>query len=119
MLERHVEIGQHFAVGHQRNDVVDVRVGVDVVQPHPDAELAQFAREVEEFRPHLAALPGARRIFHIDAVGRGVLGNDQKFLDAGGDQLFRLAQHVGGRPRHQIAAQFRDDAEAAAIIATF
>ena len=83
---------------------------------HPDAEFAKRRGKIEEFRPYLAALPGARRVFHIDAIGRGVLGNDQKFLDARGDQLFRLAQHVGGRPRHQIAAQFRDDAEAAAVI---
>ena len=60
VLERHVEVGQHFAVRHQRDHLVDVRVGVDVMQPHPDAELAELAREIEKFRPHLAALPGAR-----------------------------------------------------------
>ena len=74
------------------------------MQPHPDAELAELARQVEEFRPHLAAFPVARRVFQVDAIGRGVLGNDQEFLDAGGDQPFGLAQHVGGRPRHQVAA---------------
>ena len=35
------------------------------------------------------------------------------------DQFLRLAQHVIGRPRHQVAAQFRDDAEAAAVVAAF
>ena len=50
VLERDVEIGQHLAFRHQRDDLVDVRVGIDVVQPHPDAELAEFAREIEEFR---------------------------------------------------------------------
>ncbi len=88
------------------------------MQPHPDAELAEFAREIEKFRPHVAVLPGARRVFEIDAIGRGVLRNDQEFLDAGGDQPLGLAQHVGGRPRDQIAAQFRNDAKGAAIVAT-
>jgi hypothetical protein len=38
VLERHVQVGQHAAGGHQRQHLVDVRVRVDVVQPHPGAE---------------------------------------------------------------------------------
>ena len=117
MLERDVEIGKDLAVGHQRNDVVDMRVGIDVVHPHPHAELAERLREIEEFGAHLAVLPRARRIFDVDAVGRRVLRDDQQFLDAGGDQPLRLAQHVGRRARHEVAAQFRNDAEAAAVVA--
>ena len=94
-----------------------MRIGIDVVQPHPDAELAELAREIEELRADLAAAPLAGGVFDIDAVGRGVLRDHQQFLDAGGDQPLGLAQHVGGRPRHQIAAQLRDDAEGAAVVA--
>jgi len=45
------------------------------------------------------------------------LRNDQKLLYPGGDEALGLAQHVGGRARDQIAPQFRDDAEAAAVVA--
>src|SRR6516165_9178568 len=117
MLKRDVEIGQHLALCHQRDDLVHMRVGVDVVQPHPGAELAKCAGEIEKFRPHLAPLPRARRIFEVDPVGRSVLRNNQKLLHARGDEALGLAQHVGGGPRDQIAPQFRDDAEAAAIVA--
>ena len=48
VLEGDVEIGQHLALGHQRDDLVDMRIGVDVVQPDPGAELAELAGEVEE-----------------------------------------------------------------------
>ena len=41
VLEGDVEVRQDLALGHQRNDVVDMRIGIDVVQAHPDAELAQ------------------------------------------------------------------------------
>ena len=58
VLEGDVEIGQHLALRHQRDDLVDMRVGIDVVQAHPGAELAELAREVEEARAHLAVLPG-------------------------------------------------------------
>ncbi len=119
VLERHVEIRQHLALSHQRNDLVDMRVGIDVVQPHPHAELAERARKVDELRAHLAAFPRARGVFQVDAVGRRVLGDDQQLLDPGGDQPLGLAQHVGGRPRDEIAAQLRDDAERAAVVATF
>ena len=38
MLEGDVEVGEDLALRHQRQHVVDVRVGVDVVQAHPGAE---------------------------------------------------------------------------------
>ena len=48
MLERHVQVGQHAAVGHQRQHLVDMRIGIDVVQAHPGAmrlgQLAELAR---------------------------------------------------------------------------
>ena len=57
VLEGDVEIGQDLALGHQRDDLVDMRVGVDVVQPDPDAELAQLPRQIEELGAHLAVPP--------------------------------------------------------------
>ena len=35
MLERHVDIGQHIAAVHERDRLVDMRVGVDILQPAP------------------------------------------------------------------------------------
>ena len=117
VLKRDVEIGQDLSVGHQRDDLVDVRIGIDVVQPHPDAEFAERAREVDEFRAYVSVAPLARRVFNVEAVGGGVLRDDQQFLHAGLHQFLGFAQHVGGRARHEIAAQRRNDAERAAIIA--
>ena len=119
MLERDVQVGEDLAFGHQRDDLVDMRVGIDVVEAHPDAELAEFARQVEELRPHLALAPDAGRVLDVEAVGAGVLRDDQQLLHAGLDQLLGLAEHLADRPRDEVAAQIRDDAEAAAVIATF
>ena len=69
-------------------------IGVDVVQPHPGAERAEFARQVEEARRDLALAPAARGIAEVEAVGAGVLRDDQQLLDARLHQFFGLAQHV-------------------------
>ena len=69
VLERDVEIGQHLALGHQRDHVVDMRVGIDVMQPHPGAEFAERPRQIEEAGAHLAALPVACRVFDVDPIG--------------------------------------------------
>src|SRR5204863_101831 len=53
----------------------------------------------------------------IAAVGGGILRDDEELFHAGGDEALGLAQHLGGRPRAQLPAQLRDDAEAAAVIA--
>ena len=41
VLERDVEVRQQLSLRHQRDDVVDVRIRVDVMQPRPQAELGQ------------------------------------------------------------------------------
>ena len=87
------------------------------MQPHPGAERAELARQIEKSCPHLAVLPFARGVFDVDAIGRCVLRDHQKFLHAGGDQPLGLAQHVGRRPRNEVAAQLGDDAEGAAVVA--
>ena len=97
MLEGDVEIGQDLALGHQRDDLVDMRIGIDVVQPDPRAELAELPGEVEEAGPDLPIAPQARLVLQVDAVGAGVLRDDQKLLDAGVHQLLGLAQHVAER----------------------
>ena len=89
------------------------------MQPHPYAELAELACEVEELCPDLAAFPSARRVFYVDAVGRRILGDDQELLDAGVDQSLGLEQYVRDRPGDQIAAQFWNNAERATIVAAF
>ena len=54
MLKGDIEIGQNLALGHQADDFVDMRVGVDILQPHPGAEFAEFLGEVEEFGADLS-----------------------------------------------------------------
>ena len=87
------------------------------MQPHPDAEFPQRGGEIEEPRPHVAIAPAARRILEIDPVGGRILRDDEQFLDAGSSEPLSLAQDIGRRPRDEIAAQARDDAEGATIIA--
>ncbi len=40
MLEGDVEIGKDQAIRHQRDDVVDMRIGIDVVEARPGAQLS-------------------------------------------------------------------------------
>ena len=87
------------------------------MQPHPGAERAQLTREIEEFRAHPAVAEPAFGIAQIDAVGRRILRDHQQFLDARLHQPLGLRQDFAGRPRHEIAAQFRDDAKRAAVVA--
>jgi hypothetical protein len=44
MLERNVEVAKHAPCRHEGDDSVYVRVRINIVQPHPHAELAERAR---------------------------------------------------------------------------
>src|SRR3984957_10406997 len=82
MLERHVDIGQHVAAIHERNRLVDMRIGVDILQPDPGAERTQFARDVEKARGDLPVAPTALGVFKVEAIGARVLRDDNELLDA-------------------------------------
>ena len=73
MLERDVEVRQQLAFGHQRNHVVDVRVRIDVVQPHPHAHFPERPGELDHLRLHRATLPEAGAVLDVHAVRAGVL----------------------------------------------
>ncbi|MNP04069.1 hypothetical protein D3C76_959740 [compost metagenome] len=119
MLEGDVQVRQQLAFGHQRDHVVDVRVRVDVVQAHPHAHARQRLAQLQHTGLHRLAVPEVHLVAQIDAVGAGVLGDHQQFLDAGLDQALGFAEHVADRAADQLAAHRRDDAEAAAVVAAF
>ena len=127
VLERHVEIGEEAAcrrVGrHPVDHLVDVRIGIDVVEPHPRAVRARQGverrRELVHPRLERAPLPEARAVAHVDAVGARVLRHDQELAHAGREQPLRFRQHFADGARHEIAAHRRDDAERAPVVAAF
>ena len=63
------------------------------------------------------ALPRPGLVAEVDAVGARVLADDQQLLRAGGDELLGLAQDRVGAAADEVAAQVRDDAEGAAVVA--
>ena len=119
VLERHVEVGQDLAFRHERDHFVDVRIGIDVVQPHPDAELAERARELGHARLQRPAAPEAGAVFDVHAVGARVLRDDEQLLHAGLHQVLGFLHHLADRAAHEVAAHRGDDAERAAVVAAF
>ena len=124
VLEGDVEVGEDRALGHQRDDAVDVRIGVDVMEADPGgvafrrAEIAHGGGEVGHVGADLTAgLERVGGVLQVEAVGAGVLADDQQLLRAGRDQLLRLAQDGVGAAADEVAAQARDDAEGAAVVA--
>ncbi len=125
MLEGNVEIGSDEPLGHQRDDGVDMGVGVDIMEADPRPltvrrpEGAKLPREIGHMGAHLAALPLARLVPGVDAISRRVLADDEQFARAGGDQFLRLAQHCVDPAAGELSAQRRDDAEGATVVAAF
>ena len=104
VLERHVEIRQHLAVGHERNQIVDVRIRIDVVQAHPRAELAERRREIGDARGDIAAAPRRLLIFHVDAVRARVLRDHEQLAHAGTHETLGFAEHVARGAADEVAA---------------
>src|SRR5450830_517682 len=119
VLERDVQVRQDLAGGHQRDQLVHVRIRVHVMQAHPHAQAAEGFAQFGHAGFHRRAVPEAGAVFHVDAVGAGVLGDHQQLFHAGFDQALGFVQHVTHRAADQLAAHRRDDAEAATVVAAF
>ena len=103
--------------GHQRDDLVHVRIGIDIVQPHPYAETAERLREFDHARLERLASPEAGTVLHVHAVGAGILRDDEQLAHAALYQVFRLLHHLADVAAHEVAAHGGDDAECAAVVA--
>src|SRR5690554_2676486 len=119
MLEGNIQVRQDLALGHQRDQLVHMGIGIDIVQTHPDAEFAQCLAHLGHAGLDRTTVPETGAVLDIHAIGAGVLGNDQHFLHSSLDQTLRLAQHLAHRPADQLAAHRGNDAEAAAVVAAF
>ena len=97
VLKGNVQIGQYLALRHEFDHLIDVRIGIDIVQANPDAQFAERRGQVVEAGAALHIAPRLRGVFQIDAVGAGVLGNHQDLLHAGAHQLLGFAQHLADR----------------------
>src|SRR5208283_1504233 len=94
-----------------------MRIGIDIVEPDPHAQLSKFPREVEEFRLDRTFLIRAFGIFQIQTIGARILRNDEQLLDSCRDELLGLAQNIARLAGEEIAAKFWDDAESATVVA--
>src|ERR1700736_1870867 len=73
VLEGDVEVGQHAPLRHQRDSRINVRGGVYVMQAHPDPELTQAPRQIDETCLVGRSTPLGARLAQVRAVGTGVL----------------------------------------------
>ena len=94
MLKWHIQIGQHFALRHERNNLIDMGVWVNIMQTHPDTQLAQFLDQLGHARFNWPTIDKAGLVFQVNPVSTGVLRNDQQLLDTRLDQVFGLAYYL-------------------------
>ena len=123
VLERHVQVRQHAASGHDGQQLIHMRVGVDVMQPHPGAvgggQLGQLRTQLGHAGLDRSTVKKAGAVLHIHAVSAGVLADHQQLFDTVLKQCPRLGQHITHGARHQITPHAGDDAKRAAVVAAF
>ena len=123
VLQRHVQIGQHFALCHQRQQFVHRGVGVNIVQAHPGAvRCGDLAQGFDQFKGagfYRLAVPKTGAVLRVHAVGRGVLADDQQFFDAAFKKRARFIEYIADRARYQVSAHGGDDAKGAAVVTAF
>ena len=98
VLERHVQVGQDESLRHQRHDVVDVRIGVDIVQSHPGpmrfGQLAEPFAQFQQASLDWRTIPESGPVLLVDAICARVLTDNEQFLDASLEELLRFAKNV-------------------------
>jgi hypothetical protein len=87
------------------------------MEAHPRAQFAEFARQIGHVCADLLTVPHARLVADVDTVSRRILADHEQFARARFDQLFGFAQDRVGAAADEVAAQARDDAEGAAMVA--
>ena len=87
------------------------------MQAHPHAKRSQGLAELGHPGTHGPAVNKISSILNINTIGTGVLRNNKKLFYSRLHKALGLAHHLTDRPRHQIAAHTRDNAEATTMVA--
>ena len=116
MLQGHVQVGQDGAFRHERNDLIHLGIGIDIVQAYPCGQLSQGLGEADQAGFHGLAGNEIRAVFQIDAIGAGILGHHQQLAHPCFYQTLGLCNDFMQRAAHQVATQSGDDAELATVV---
>ena len=82
-----------------------MRIGIDVMQPHPDAELAERRARSMNFARTSRSRHVLAAYLMSSAIGGRILRNDQQLLDAGFTSLSASrSTSAAGRERDRRAA---------------
>ena len=119
MLEGNVEVRENQPLGHERHHGIDRRIRVDVVETRPETELPEFVAKLEKARFHRTPTRKVEAVVAVEPVGSRILTDDQELLDTRLLEVFRFSQNVPDRATRERAAQLRNDAEGAVVIAPF
>ena len=112
VLERHVDVfGEAFVGGEGLEHFLRyaIRVGVEEADPE---EVFDLCEALEELREAIAEA-------EVFAVGSGVLADERDFAGTYGGEVFRFADDGFETAAAEGAAELRDDAEGAGVVATF
>lgn len=83
MLKRNIQIRQNFAFCHQFHHLINLRIGVNIMQTDPHSEFTQFARQIDETcLDRLTLIGKVDLVAAVNTVGRSVLANDHEFTHA-------------------------------------
>ncbi|CDE48212.1 putative membrane-associated oxidoreductase [Sutterella sp. CAG:351] len=119
VLKRNIEVREDLPFRHQRNNAIHHRVRVHVVEADPETETAELDAEVFKTGMHGAAARERELIAEVRTVGRCVLRDHHDFLHAVFLQAPGFTHDGVHRAGVKLAAELRNDAERAVIVAAF
>ena len=119
VLQGHVQIGQDQALGHEGDESIHLGIGIDVMQANPGLVLPQPPGQGLDVGAQGLPTPDIGAIAQVQAIGAGILGDDEQFPHPGLHQARRLVQDLADGAADQVAPQAGDDAKGTAMVAAF
>ena len=104
MLKRNIEVRQNLSFGHKRNNVVNRRVRINVMQPHPGAKITQSPREFQKPGFDGLAAHKPRAVARVKPVSGRILADHEKLFDAAFHKIFGFPQNVSDRAAHKVTS---------------
>ena len=115
MLERHIQIRHDTAIVHQFQQIIDMRIGINIVQAYPciifSRQLAKLPCQIRNMRFDRASLPEPCPEPDIQTIRTSILRDDQQLFHTRGKEHFSLIEYLADRIRYQRPAQVGNDAK--------
>lgn len=102
MMEGNIKIRKDIEIGNKRNELIEVRVGIEVMNKKKKENIEKLKREVEKISKKSEVMKNGLMIIDIEEIGDSIMRDEENLIKKRMKKFLRLEKKLVDRKREKI-----------------